>query len=118
MYFTTTVKLVTDESSSQPLAGVHVALYDRDTFTRDDLLGTQVTDGHGEARFEYTSDNFVDADDRMTGQMPDLYVVVYDADNRKVLSTREDVINNTPQKSITVRVDRDLATRHGLIVGA
>lgn len=118
MYFSTVVKLVVDEPTEQPLSGVKVSLHDRDTFTPDDNLGTQVTDANGEARFEYTSDNFVDVDDRMTGEMPDLYVKVEGPNGDTVLSTRSEAVNNLPQRHMTVRVSRDLISQHGLLAGA
>lgn len=111
MYYTTVVKVVADESPERPLSGLEVCLYDHDLFSADDLLGKQVTDGNGEARFQYTSDNFVDMDDRVRGQLPDLYVVVNGSDGKQVASSRAEMIENTPQKYMTVRVSAGEANR-------
>jgi hypothetical protein len=118
MHFTTVVKLVLQDSPETPLANVKVGLFDRDLVSKDDPLGTAVTDAAGEARFQYTSEQFVDLDDKLTGsEFPDLYAVVYDARDQVVLSTRSDVIPNTARKKITVQVTRELASQHGLTAG-
>jgi hypothetical protein len=102
MYFTTVVKVVSAEDPSRGIAGVSVALFDRDTFTPDDKIGTGTTDASGEARFEYNSEQFVDIDDRLGGVFPELYAVVYDAAGKVVHSTRAEAVDNTPRKSLTV----------------
>ncbi len=104
MYFTTVVKVVLDGPEERPMPGVQVRLYDRDLFSSDDLLGEQVTDQNGEARFQYTSDSFVDLDDRLGGSMPDLYAVVNGANGEQLATTKAETIDNTPQKHLTVRV--------------
>lgn len=104
MYFTTVVKVLADEPDARPLAGLHVRLYDHDRFSADDLLGEQVTDANGEARFSYTSDDFADLDDKLGGSMPDLYAVVSDASGNQLASTKSDVVENSPEKYLTVRV--------------
>ena len=104
MYFTTVVKVLADGPDDRPLAGLQVRLYDRDRFSSDDLLGEQVTDANGEARFSYTSDDFVDLDDRLSGEMPDLYAVVNDASGNQIASTKLDIVENSPEKYMTVRV--------------
>jgi hypothetical protein len=118
MYFSTVVKLIVDDHSAQPLSGVKVSLHDRDTFTPDDQLGTQVTDANGEASFEYTSDDFVGIDDRLTGEMPDLYVTVEGHDGETIHSSRAETVPNLPQKELTVRLSRELVIQHNLAAGA
>ena len=118
MYFSTVVKLVVDDHSAQSIPGAKVSLYDRDTFTPDDHLGTQVTDVNGEARFEYSSEDFVGIDDRLTGEMPDLYVTVEGPNGDTVHSTRAETVSNLPQRQMTVRLSRDLVTQHNLLTGA
>ena len=76
MRYTTVVKVV-EEGSNRPLQGLHVSLFDRDTVSRDDLLGSGETDAGGEVRFDYNSEHFVDMDDRVGGVFPELYAVVY-----------------------------------------
>ena len=101
MRYTTVVKVV-EEGSNRPLQGLHVSLFDRDTFSRDDLLGTGETDPGGEVRFDYNSEQFVDLDDRIGGVFPELYAVVYRPDGAEILSTKADAVDNTPRKFITV----------------
>lgn len=114
MQYTTTIRLVVAEAPDQPVANAQVALFDRDRVTRDDALGTATTDGNGEASFHYSSDRYVDLDDHVGGVFPDLYAVVYDANDQVVLSTRTDTVPNTPIKRLTIPVPRDLLVRHRL----
>lgn len=115
MHYTTTVKLVLEDAPAQSLANVRIALFDRDVVSRDDALGTAVTDSNGEARFQYSSDRFVDLDDKLTTELPDLYAIVYDQEDQVVLNTRAEVVPNTPRKKITIPIARDIAQRHRLI---
>jgi hypothetical protein len=110
MYFSTVVRVVAADTS-RGIPGAKVSLFDRDSFTPDDRLGTGTTDEKGEVRFEYTSEQFVDIDDRLGGVFPELYAVVYDAHDEVVLSTRADAVDNTPRKYMTVTVPVELARR-------
>jgi hypothetical protein len=110
MYFSTVVRVLA-AGSGRGIAGAKVSLFDRDAFTPDDLLGTGTTDGSGEVRFDYTSEKFVDIDDHLGGVFPELYAVVYDAEGRVVVSTKDDTVDNTPRKFITVAVPADLVGR-------
>jgi hypothetical protein len=101
MHYTTVVKVV-EEGSNRPLSGLQVALFDRDTFSRDDRLGTGQTDAGGEVRFDYRSEDFVDLDDRIGGIFPELYAVVYAADGTELYSSKADAVDNTPRKYITL----------------
>jgi hypothetical protein len=114
MYYTTTVRLSVEGAPSEPLSGVMVSLFDRDTFTPDDFLGTEMTDTHGEAHFRFTSEQYMDIDDQMGGVMPDLYVKVFDASGEMVLSTRADTVPNTARKQIHVGVPMALVEQHQL----
>lgn len=111
MHYMTTVRLVAADDPERGIAGVKVALFDHDTISRDDSLGTAVTDTDGEARFDYESEEFVDLDDRIQGVFPDLYVVAYGPDGEKVVTTRDDTVRNTPRKRITVAVTAEQAGR-------
>lgn len=115
MRFTTTIKLVLADAPSSSLANVKVCLFDRDRFTPDDLLGTAVTDGNGEARFQYSSEDFLDVDEKTGGEFPELYAVVYDGEDDVVVSTRSEADSNAAHKRITVPIARDLAQRHRLL---
>ena len=110
MHFTTTIKLVLKDEPDASLSNVKVGLFDKDTFSKDDALGTAVTDENGEARFQYTTEQFADLDERLGTEFPDLYAVVYDGDDQIVMNTRAEVI-----KRITVAIDRDLASKHRLL---
>lgn len=113
----TTVKVILADAPTEPIAGAKVKLFDRDTVTDDDLLGTETTDDRGEACFNYDTEDFLDLDDRMGGDAPDLYAVVYDANDEVVVSTRADTVTDRHLKHLTVRVDRDLVRQHNLAVG-
>lgn len=115
MYFTTTVRVAVDDDSSQPIAGAKVALFDRDRLTRDDLLGSAVTDERGEARFQYSADQFTDVDETVGGAFPELYAVVTDPQEEQVVSTRAEAQPNSAPKYINIRIARDVAIRHQLL---
>lgn len=118
MQFTTTVRVLTDDSPGAPLSGVKVCLYDHDLFSSDDLLGTELTNAEGEARFQFVPGDFVDLDDRVQGVFPDLYVVVYNQSGERVASTRADRIPNSAPKYINVRIARNTAVQHQLLAGS
>lgn len=116
MYFTTTVRLAVDDGSSEPIRGVKVALFDRDRLSRDDLLGSGTTDENGEARFQFSTEQFSnDADERMGGMFPELYAVVSGPNDEQVVSTRAEALPNSAPKYISIRIARDVAVRHSLL---
>lgn len=115
MRYTTTVRVRVDDASADPIPGIQVALFDRDLFSPDDSLGTETTDANGEARFQYTTEDFTDLEERTAGDLPDLYAVIYDRSGKQVLSTRAETLDNSTAKFITVRVAGDLARSHGLL---
>jgi hypothetical protein len=115
MYFSTIVRVVDADQPDRGIVGVKVALFDADLLFRDDHLGAGSTSENGEVRFEYSSEQFVDFNDRFGGEMPELYAVVYDADDKEVFSTRTELMENQARKQITVCVPHDLLQRHGLL---
>ncbi|HEX7241362.1 MAG TPA: hypothetical protein VF263_13890 [Longimicrobiaceae bacterium] len=115
MEYQTRVKLYVRDSASEWISGAIVCLYDRDRVTRDDHLGTDVTDRYGEATFRFTDEQFLDVDDRVGGSLPELYVRVYDSDGKCVLSTRAEAAANAVPDLIRIPVDRETARRHRLI---
>ncbi|HET8654119.1 MAG TPA: hypothetical protein VFL93_01200 [Longimicrobiaceae bacterium] len=115
MRFVTVVKLVLAGSPAGALPNVRVSLFDHDNFSRDDLIGTAMTDARGEARFDYTTESFADLDEKLGAEFPDLYAVAYDAQGREVASTRGDIIPNTARKTITLSIARDVAQQHELL---
>lgn len=115
MEYRTRVKLFIEGSPSEWVSGAIVCLYDRDRVSRDDHLGTDVTNAYGEADFRFVAEDFLDVDDRLGGSLPELYVRVYDADGRCVLSTRARARPNTVPELLPIPIDRELARRHRLI---
>lgn len=115
MEYQTRVKLYVRDSASEWISGAIVCLYDRDRVTRDDHLGTDVTDSYGEATFRFSDEQFLDMDDRVGGSLPELYVTVFDSDGKCVLSTRAAAAANAVPDLIRIPVDRETARRHRLI---
>ncbi len=111
------VQLVLDENRKQGLPNVKVALYDRDWQSADDWLGTEITDAKGEIFFEFDEKKYKDAEDGpdwRVESLPDLYVNVYDAQDRVVYSTREVVERDKFPKLLIVPIPRAVAERHKL----
>lgn len=115
MDFETTVKLFVADDPTEWISSVIVCLYDRDRVTRDDHLGMNITNPYGEAVFRFTSDEYMDLDDRLGGSLPELYVKVFDSEGHCVVSTRADAVRNDARTLIQVPIPRELAERHGLI---
>lgn len=115
MEYETRVKLFVEGAPTEWIVGAIVCLYDRDRISRDDHLGTNVTDAYGEATFRFSEADFLDLDDRLGGSLPELYVAVYDTDGRRVLSTRLEAVPNAVPDLIRVPVARELAESHGLL---
>ena len=115
MEYQTRVKLIVADAPTEWISGAIVCLYDRDRISRDDHLGTDVTDAYGEATFRYSEEQFMDVDDRIGGSLPELYVMVYDSEGRCVLSTRAHATPNAAPDLLRVPIPRDLARQHGLI---
>ncbi|HET9226110.1 MAG TPA: hypothetical protein VFR31_05555, partial [Thermoanaerobaculia bacterium] len=67
------------------LPGLHVKAVDKDLFF-DDVVGTAVTGTDGRYEITYERKDFSELFERA----PDLYLVVRDAQNRRILHTSED----------------------------
>jgi hypothetical protein len=115
MEYQTKVKLFVEESPSEWISCAIVCLYDRDLVSRDDYLGTEMTNTYGEAVFRFTDEQFYDLDDRVGGALPDLYIEVYDSDGKRVLTTRRKVVRNVVPELIRVPIARALAEKHRLL---
>ncbi|HET7274239.1 MAG TPA: hypothetical protein VFI91_03630 [Longimicrobiaceae bacterium] len=115
MDYETKVKLYIDGAPAEWVACAIVCLYDRDRISRDDRLGMDITDVYGEATFRFSADDLLDVDDRIGGQLPELYIQVVDSNGDCVLTTRATAERNTVPNLIRVAIDRDLAVEHGLI---
>lgn len=113
--YETKVKLFIEDAVTEWIVGAIVCLYDRDRVSRDDYLGTDSTNMYGEASFRFTSDRFLDMDDRLGGSLPELYVKVFDTEGQCVLSTRAQAGRNAVPDLIRVPIERELALQHGLI---
>ena len=109
------MKLFVDGSAGEWIVGAIVCLYDRDRLSRDDLLGTDSTDVYGEATFHFSADQFLDMDDRMGGDLPELYVKVFGPDGACIVSTRANAIRNSVPDLIRIPIARNLARQHRLI---
>lgn len=115
MRYQTTVKLFIEDDPTEWVVGAIVCLFDRDRVSRDDHLGTETTNAYGEATFRFTTDQFLDLDDRFGGSLPELYVDVYGSRGERVLTTRTDALPNAVPDLIRVPVPRETAREHGLI---
>ena len=104
-----------DGSASEWIVGAIVCLYDRDRLSRDDHLGTDSTDVFGEATFRFTAAEFLDMDDQLGGNLPELYVKVFGPDGACILSTRADAARNTVPDLIRIPISREVARQHRLI---
>ena len=113
------IKLVVAETPEVTLPGVKLSLYDRDQQSMDDFLGTGVTNENGECRIVFDSDAYTDEEDRplwRLDSLPDLYVMVYNAQGEVLISTRQHVEDNNLPQLITIGVPEELAKREGLIL--
>lgn len=116
-HYTTAVRVV-DEGTGLPLADLRVSLFDSDRFSSDDRLGTGTTDAGGEVHFEYTTNQFADLEDRMSGSLPDLYCVIQAADGSEIFTNRPQALDNTPRRRIDVLLPAEVVARHGLVSSA
>lgn len=122
MDYITTVRVLLRESR-KAVTGIKVALYDRDEKSEDDLLGTGTTNKIGEVDFHYKTRDFADGalgltDDGVLDTVPDLYVIVYNADDEIILSTRDNATQNKASGHILVLLDEAVAQVHKLAVEA
>jgi len=74
------------DSSSKPVEGLTVRVFDRD-HKSDDFLGEDNTDAHGEFSVIFHQRDFNEAGE----QLPELYVMVSDAKGTVLHTTRDDV---------------------------
>src|SRR6476646_8807135 len=77
---------VVEEESGRPIAGLHVRAFDKDILF-DDKLGVAVTDPEGKFRIDYSQLDFSSIFGTETS--PELYVRVYDVNDKKLLYTSE-----------------------------
>ena len=118
MLLTTRVKLFAAESPHAPLPNIKVSLFDRDLNDEDDLLATEITDHKGEIFFRFDSERYTDTEDQPSWKidsLPDFYVVVYDSQNRVVLSTLEHTKQDKLLRLIEVPISQELITEYALL---
>lgn len=112
------VKMVSAQDERKGLAGLKVALYDRDWKSEDDLLGTEVSDDKGEIFFQFDENKYKDAEDGpdwRVESLPDLYVNILDAQDRVVYSTRDVVERDRFPKILIVPVPDAILEQHNLL---
>lgn len=115
MQYQTRVKLFIDGAPTEWIVGAVVCLYDRDRISRDDSLGSNITNAYGEADFTFDEADFLDVDDFLGGALPELYVKVFDSAGQCAISTRGIALSNHVPPLIRVPVERQIAKRHNLI---
>jgi hypothetical protein len=115
--FSTTVRVFLRQQPPLPLTNVTVCLFDRDETNPDDPLGMAVTDGDGQATIYYSLWQCADDEDipGTTAALPELYVVVYDAEGNIVLSTRANAKRNLHIPLIEVGIAPEIALARGLV---
>lgn len=75
---------VSVQETNEALPGLHIKAVDKDLFF-DDVLGTTVTDTDGRFAITYEKKDFAELFERA----PDLYIIVRDATNRRILYSSE-----------------------------
>lgn len=85
---------VVEEDSGRPIAGLHVRAFDKDLLF-DDKLGVAVTDAKGSFRIDYTQLDFSSIFGTETS--PELYIRIYDVNDKKLLYTSEKSIRKNVQ---------------------
>jgi len=79
--------VVCEEGSGRPLLDLVVRAFDKDVFL-DDFVGESRTDADGRFSIVFTQVEFQDAFETR----PDLYLVVFDADAKRVLASTKSAI--------------------------
>ena len=118
MLLTTRLMLALEGEPETGIPGVKVSLFDRDIHDEDDHLATEVTDANGEVLFAFDSDLYTDAEHQpewRLDSLPDLYIVVYDAQDQEVLTTRSEALQDNLPRRFTVEVSRELVEKHKLL---
>jgi hypothetical protein len=112
------IQLTVSGDHPAPLTNVRLALFDRDENDPDDFLGEGVTNERGEVLLSFDSDRYTDQEDQekwRTESLPDLYVVVYNADGQVIHSNRPQAQIDKLPRLIQVPIPRELAQENGLI---
>ncbi len=85
---------VVEEESGKPLGGLKVRAFDKDLIF-DDKLGVATTSATGEFRIDYSQLDFSSIFGTET--MPELYIRIFDAADKKLLFTSEKSIRKDPK---------------------
>ncbi|MEK6281256.1 MAG: neuraminidase-like domain-containing protein [Acidobacteriota bacterium] len=99
---------VTDQRG-EPLEGLTVRAYDKDTLSADDFLGEARTDADGRYRISFTEEQFRPSVLEVGG--PDVYIRVFDGDRMLGESQAESCAEN--QVTIDLQVQRDSRVGRG-----
>src|SRR3954469_16365136 len=78
---------VSIQESGEGIPGLHVKAVDKDLIF-DDVLGTAVTDANGDYEITYERRDFAE----LFEKAPDLYIIVRDPSNKRILSSSEDQV--------------------------
>jgi len=100
---------VVEEESGRPIAGLHVRAFDKDLLF-DDKLGVAVTDAEGKFRIDYSQLDFSSIFGTETS--PELYVRVYDVNDKKLLYTSEKSI----RKNVKVEEHSEIKIPRGKLL--
>jgi len=99
----TVIGTVKNKDNSQGIDDLHVLVYDKDKFLKDDFLGIGVTDVNGVFSVTFDASQFSSIVDRS----PDLYFIVKDA-GTELLSTKDNVIENATESTPPINLVVDL----------
>lgn len=105
--------------TQQPLRGLTVSLFDADTFSADDHLGTQTTDSNGRTTFKFEQADFadrfefIDGGFRRGGATPELYATVTTPKGTIIADTRANGSGRDPFH-LSVPIDQTLVAEHEL----
>ncbi len=117
MNFQATVNVFFAENK-RPIPNVKVSLFDKDSFSDDDLLGTRPTNRSGQATFSFSRADFADRfgmldDDIRPGRgamTPELYAVVHGIDGAIIPATQSQ-IDAAPPYVIHIPIAQNLVSQ-------
>src|SRR5215212_7834650 len=95
--------VITDEESGKPIPGLTVRAHDRDFF-RNQLLGDGYTDDNGRYEIRFQREDLTGPIIKLE-RHPDLFVHIYDADDRLLYSSERSVVVDADRHtSIDIRI--------------
>ncbi len=94
---------VKNQATKEGVVDLHVLVYDKDLFTKDDFLGIAVTGPGGAFSLTFDSSKFKNLFDRK----PDLYFIIKDA-GLELLNTEDNVIKNATPSTPPINLEVSL----------